>query len=75
MSVPMVVRVVLFCTVLSLMRRGEEAAAAAADEETQTDMSAVLDHVVQYSEVFGASSFFTLLKNLLNRHLSQIACQ
>ena len=26
----MVVRVVLFCTVLSLMRRGEEAAAAAA---------------------------------------------
>ena len=43
MSVPMVVRVVLFCTVLSLMRRGEEAAAAAADEETQTDMSAVLD--------------------------------
>ena len=44
MSVPpMVVRVVLFCTVLSLMRRGEEAAAAAADEETQTDMSAMLD--------------------------------
>ena len=43
MAVPMVVRVVLFCTVLSLMRRGEEAAAAAADEETQTDMSAVLD--------------------------------
>ena len=74
MSVPMVVRVVLFCTVLSLMRRGEEAAAAAADEETQTDMSAVLDHVVQYSEIC-ASSFFTLLKNLLNRHLSQIACQ